>query len=261
MGLLGTLLGGGLGFFLFGPLGAIIGGAIGSNVMGGAPDHRTGPRGPSGGPRIRTDAFNPLEAQQAFLVAKISLAAKVAKADGQVTPDEVRSFDNFLRLNLNMPADERRVAARIFNEARESEIPARDFARQLRTMFSGQRQRLRDLITLLLMIALADGHLHPAEEALIREVTREMGLSGLDYDNALKTLRPEQSLDWAYATLGVLHDADESRIKAAYRKLAKEYHPDVLANKGMSEDFKKFAAEKIRTVNNAYDAIRKERGF
>ena len=88
-----------------------------------------------------------------------------------------------------------------------------------------------------------------------------MGLSGLDYDNALKTLRPEQSLDWAYATLGVLHDADESRIKAAYRKLAKEYHPDVLANKGMSEDFKKFAAEKIRTVNNAYDAIRKERGF
>ncbi len=268
MGLLGTLMGGSIGFFLFGPLGAIIGGAIGSNLDDnrGRPGRaRPGMGGGLGGgnprPGARTGRFNPLEAQQAFLVAMISLAAKVAKADGHVTPEEIRSFDQFLQRNLNMPAAERKVAARIFNEARDSDIPAAEFARQIRGIVGPQRQRLRDLVTLLLMIALADGRLHPAEEALIREVTREMGLSDLDYDNALKTLRPEGSLDWAYAALGVLPDADPARIKSAYRKLAKEYHPDTLAGKGMSDDFRKFAAEKMRTVNNAYDAIRKERGF
>jgi len=260
MGLLGTLLGGSLGFFLFGPLGAIIGGAIGSNLKGGAAGPRPG-AGVHPGARTGGSRFNPMEAQQAFLVAMISLAAKVAEADGHVTPEEIRSFDNFLRHNLNMPADERRVAARIFNEARDSDIPARDFARQLRDMFGARRQRLRDLVTLLLMIALADGHLHPAEENLIREINREMGLSDRDYADALNTLRPAASLDWAYSALGVLPDADEARIKTAYRTLAKEYHPDVLANKGMSEDFKKFAAEKMRTINNAYDAVRKERKF
>jgi len=178
-----------------------------------------------------------------------------------VVPEEVRSFDNFLRQNLNMPAAERKVAARIFNEARDSDIPAAEFAHQLRDLFGAQRQRLRDLVTLLLMIALADGRLHPAEEALIRQITREMGLSDRDYENALQTLRPRGSLDGAYAALGVLPDADEERIKTAYRKLVREYHPDRLANNGMSEDIKKFAAEKMRTINNAYEAIRKDRGF
>ena len=266
MGLLGTLVGGTLGFMVLGPLGAIIGGAIGSNIEGGA----QGPRSGQGRPGTRTgyrpraaarSAFNPLEAQQTFLVAMISLAAKVAKADGHVTPEEIRSFDGFLRNNLNMPAAERKIAARIFNEARDSAIPATEFARQLRDLFAMQPQRLRDLVTLLLMVALADGRLHPAEESLIREITREMGLSDLDYENALKTLRPEGSLDWAYAALGVLPDAEEARIKTAYRKLVREYHPDRLAGKGMSDDFRKFAAEKMRTINNAYDAIRKERGF
>ncbi len=275
MGLLGTLMGGSIGFFLFGPLGAIIGGAIGApsdanrGQRGG-----TGPRAGIGGiggagghprpgmrPGSRPGRFNPLEAQQAFLVAMISLAAKVAKADGRVTPDEVRSFDQFLKQNLNMPAEERKVAARIFNEARDSAIPAEEFARQIREIVGSQRQRLRDLVTLLLMIALADGRLHPAEETLIRKITLELGLTDRDYENALKAMRPSASLDWAYATLGVPSDADEARVKAAYRKLAKEYHPDVLAGRGLSDDFQKFAAQKMSDVNRAFQAIREERGF
>ncbi len=255
MGLLGTLLGGSLGFFLFGPLGAIIGGAIGSNVDQGPHKPNHSKAAPSG--RI----FNPLETQQAFLVAMISLAAKVAKVDGKVTPAEIRSFDNFLKQNLNMAAEERRVAARIFNEARDSTIPATHFARQIRGILGHQKQRMRDLITLLLMIALADGHLDSAEERLIREITLELGLRNQDYDNVLNTIRPTDNLDTAYATLGVLPDADEARIKAAYRKLAKEYHPDVLAGRGLSDDFRKFAAEKMSAVNSAYQAIRQERGF
>ena len=66
------------------------------------------------------------------MIAMISLAAKVAKADGSVTQAEVKSFDKFLKDQLGMAAEERRVAARIFNEARDSHIPAEDFARQIR---------------------------------------------------------------------------------------------------------------------------------
>ena len=108
MGLLGTLVGGGLGFMMFGPLGAILGGAIGSNIGEcGRPKplwrrNNTGPRpypNPYGGP-VR----DPRQVQQAFLIAMISLAAKVAKADGRVTAEEVRSFDTFLRDRLGMSA-------------------------------------------------------------------------------------------------------------------------------------------------------------
>ena len=64
-----------------------------------------------------------------------------------------------------------------------------------------------------------------------------------------------------HARLGVSADASESEIKKAYRALAKEYHPDVVTNKGMGEDFQKFAAEKMRAVNSAYDAVKEERNF
>ncbi len=259
MGLLGTLLGGGLGFVLGGPLGAIIGGALGSNVEINHSTSRVHP-GARPHPSGRT-GYNPLHAQQTFMIALISLAAKVAKADGTVSPAEVRSFDNFLRLQMNMSKVERQVAARIFNEARDSNIPAEEFARQIRQLLLGQPARMRDLISLLMSIAMADGALHPAEERLIKSIASTMGLSARDYDEAVGMFNPRANLDTSYSVLGLSADASEAEIKRTYRKLAKEYHPDVVANKGMGADFQKFAAEKMRAVNAAYDAIRAERAF
>ena len=264
MGLLGTLLGGGLGFMFFGPVGAIIGGAMGSNMeMGsgsrGHPGARARGSGRSGfGP---TTGYNPLQAQQVFLVAMISLAAKVAKADGAVTREEIASFDAFLQKNLGMPGEERRVAARIFNEARDSTIPTSEFARQIRQALGHQPQRMRDMISLLMIIAMADGHLHPAEESLIGEVARDLGLSDRDYQDVMAQFNSGASLQGAYTALGLDKGATDSEIKAAYRRLAKEYHPDMIANKGLGEDFQKFAAEKMRAVNGAYDSIKDARGF
>ena len=259
MGLLGTLLGGGLGFVLGGPLGAIIGGALGSNVEINGSASRTHP-----GARVHPSGragYNPLHAQQTFMIAVISLAAKVAKADGSVSPAEVQSFDNFLRVQLNMSGDERRVAARIFNEARDSDIPATEFAGQIRQLLLGQPARKRDLVSLLMSIAMADGELHPAEEQLIKSIASTMGLSARDYDQAVGMFNPRANLDTSYTVLGLTPEASETEIKSTYRSLAKEYHPDVVANKGMGEDFQKFAAEKMRAVNAAYDAIRDERDF
>jgi DnaJ like chaperone protein len=267
MGLLGTLIGGSIGFMMGGPLGAILGGAIGSNFGGGGarvhPGARMGMGGGYGygygaGPRT---GFNPLQAQQTFMVALISLAAKVAKADGAVDPAEVKRFDEFLKQNLGMAAEERRVAARIFNEARDSDIPAEEFARQIRQVMGHQPDRLKDLVALLVSVAMADGQYHEKEEALIRRIAVEMGLSSRDYDEAVSIFNPRASVDTSYTVLGVTREATDAEVKKAYRRLAREYHPDVVANKGMGEDFQKFAAEKMRAVNAAYDAIKEARGF
>ena len=265
MGLLGTLVGGGLGFMMFGPLGAILGGAIGSNIgesgvrspFGGATT--TGPRpypNPYGGP-VR----DPRQVQQAFLIAMISLAAKVAKADGRVTAEEVRSFDTFLRDRLGMSPEDRRVAARLFNEARDSSVPAAEFARQIRALIGHQPDRLRDLMSLLISVAAADARIDPAEERLLRSIATEMGLSARDYESAAAMFDPRRSADASYAVLGLTHNATDEEVKKTYRRLAREYHPDVVANKGMGEDFQKFADEKMRAINAAYDAIKEARGL
>jgi DnaJ like chaperone protein len=266
MGLLGTLIGGGLGFVLGGPLGAIIGGALGSGVEFGGearvhPGVRGARTGGGGRPHFGRPGYNPLHAQQTFMIAMISLAAKVAKADGNVSHAEVKSFDDFLRNQLNMTSDERRVAARIWNEARDSDIPAEEFARQIRQLLVGQTARMRDLISLLVSIAMADGELHPAEERMIRSIAATLGLGSRDYDEAVGMFSPRKNLETSYSVLGLAPDAPDAEIKKAYRKLAREYHPDVVANKGLGEDFQKFAAEKMRAVNSAYEAIRQERGL
>ena len=267
MGLFGTIIGGGLGFMFGGPLGAIIGGAIGANVgeMGGMnefgrhPGVRPRPR-PGLGARAGR-AYDPLQAQQIFLTGVISLAAKVAKADGRVTAAEVRSFDGFLRDQLGMPTAERRVAARVFNEARDSNIPAEDFARQVRDVLGHQPHRMRDIISLLASVAMADGRLDSAEERMIRSIARELGLSPRAYEEAMAMFNPTANLDAAYATLGVDSSATDTEVKKAYRKLAKEYHPDILASKGMSEDFNKFAEEKMKAINEAWSEVEKARGL
>ncbi|MBU8869774.1 MAG: TerB family tellurite resistance protein [Gemmatimonadales bacterium] len=263
MGLLGTLIGGGIGFVMGGPLGAMIGGAIGSNLGG----NQNRPRNSSPYGAARSAAFedvsrrDPRQAQQAFMVAMISLAAKVAKADGRVTTAEIRSFDHFLKNNLGMSADDRKIASRIFNQAKDSPIPAEDFAHQIRDLLGHQPDRLRDLISLLMNIAMADGHFDPAEERLINSIATAMGLSSRDFEEAKAMFNPTASLDAAYATLGVASETEDREVKSAYRRLAKEYHPDVVANKGMGEDFQSFAAEKMRAINHAYDQVKDSRGF
>ena len=111
------------------------------------------------------------------------------------------------------------------------------------------------------MVAMADDHLHPEEERIIREVNRHLGLSPHDYDAAKAMFRPTANVDAAYNTLGLASSASNEEVKRAYRRLAKEYHPDMVANKGMGEDFIKYAEDKMQAVNAAYDQIKKERGM
>jgi DnaJ like chaperone protein len=257
MGILGALFGGTVGFVLGGPLGMIIGGALGAQAGEGGSTAHPGARQAG---RVRMGAGQ--DTQTAFMVALISLAAKVAKADGNVTQAEIRTLDAFLKTNLRMSLQERQMAARVFNEAKDSPLPASEFARQVRGILGPFPDRLRDMVTLLLQIAHADGSLHSAEERLIQQIARDLGLTDRDYQECRALFGGASvSGDSAYEALGVAPDATEAEIKKAYRRIAREYHPDVLQSKGLPEDFMQFAKEKLQKVNEAYDVIKKQRGF
>lgn len=287
MGILGTMIGGTIGFVLGGPLGALLGGAIGSRVEDPTPEQLgVPPRGRLYGrcPRcgspvaieegrplacgrcgadLRARAGDPLEqgtAQTAFMLALISLAARVAKADGQVSAAEIRVFDEFLARDLGMTAEERRVAARVFNNARDAATPTAAYTSQIRALFGHRPDRLRDLLALLMQIAWADGRCDPAEETLLRQIAGQLGLSARDYEQA-RALFARHDLGAAYSLLEVDRGATDDEIKRSYRRLAKEYHPDSLASRGLSEDFAKFAGEKMSAINEAYAQVRRERGF
>lgn len=58
-----------------------------------------------------------------------------------------------------------------------------------------------------------------------------------------------------YKVLGVSRNATDDEIKAAYRELAKKYHPDNYADNPLAD----LVEEKMKEINEAYDMIRKER--
>jgi DnaJ like chaperone protein len=192
-----------------------------------------------------------------------SLAAKVAKADGQVTGDEVQAFDGFLQNSLRMSVQDRRFAAQVFTEARDSATPASEFARQLSEVFRGQTDRLRDVVTILLMVAFADGKLHAAEEAMLRDISNAMGLSDADYQSCKATFMSAAGVSDIdpYEVLGVPASASDAEVRGAHRRMVRDYHPDVLESKGLPEDFKEFASKKMSAINDAWSMVREERGL
>ena len=250
MGIFGTIVGGTVGFMMGGPVGAILGSVMGSTLSRGAEVAQR---------RVRSAQ----QQQVAFAMVLTSLAAKVAKADGRVTGDEVRAFDDFLKQSLHMSVEDRKFAGEVFNRARDSETPASEFAAQLRSVFPRQPDRLRDVLTILLMVALADGQLHAAEEQLLRSIAGDLGLSGSDYESCKATFMSQTGASGVdpYAVLGVPSTASDAEVRSAHRRLVREYHPDVLESKGLPEDFMEFAAKKMSAINEAWSAVRKSRGL
>ncbi|MFT7516744.1 MAG: DnaJ like chaperone protein [Myxococcota bacterium] len=254
MGLFGSIFGGAVGFAIGGPIGAMLGAVMGGKV--GDNTQQVGSR--------QTQGYNAQDLQAAFTIALVSLAAKVAKADGRVCEDEVKAFDEFLKTNMRLSKSERVNAARVFNIARDNDVDAQEYAKQLRQIFRGDRNRLRDIITLLFMIALADGELHAQEEALISQIAQSMGLNSHDVENCRATFNATRgtaptSLEDAYKVLGVSESDSDADVKSAHRKLVREYHPDVLASKGLPDDFLEYSRKKMVAINDAWDVIKDRR--
>lgn len=183
-----------------------------------------------------------------FTIAVIALGAKMAKADGQVTKDEVAAF----RRVFMIPKGEEDSAARVFNLARQDVAGFDAYARKIRAMFGpNDRDVMIDLMEGLFHIALADGEFHPAEEDFLHEVARIFGLD----ERCFRSLRARYVPDDPYAVLGVSPGAPLEEARQAWRKAVKTSHPDVMIARGVPPEAVKLAEDRMRAVNAAWEEI------
>jgi len=244
MSIWGKVLGGAAGFALGGPLGALLGGVAGHIYD----SHRS-----SGAAEI---AGGDPTKQVGFTIAVIALGAKLAKADGVVTPDEIRAF----RRVFKVAPEETQNVAKVFNMARKSTDGYELYAKQVAGMFRENPAVLEELVNCLFLIAKADGEVHDEELKYLAGVSAIFGFTDTDFARIREENMGPDAAD-PYTILGVGHDTDDDTIKSAYRKLVRENHPDTLIAQGMPEEFVEVANEKLATINAAYDKICAERGI
>jgi DnaJ like chaperone protein len=253
MAWLGKLVGGTLGFALGGPLGAIAGAAFGHAFDSNGENGQSGP-----GHKKR-----PLEtaekSQLTFFVATFSMLAKLAKADGQIAQAEVETIDKFMLYDLNLNPQSRQVATSIFQAALHSPGTFEEFAAQFYRQFQSQPQMLELILDILFRVAVADGRISTSEEQLLIAASHIFNFDSQQYGR-LKS-RYVQNLDKYYAVLQSSPDDSDDQIKHNYRKQVSDYHPDKIAAKGLPDEFNKFAHDKFREIQEAYDIIKKERGI
>jgi DnaJ like chaperone protein len=199
-------------------------------------------------------ARKPPEMRVAFAIAVIALGAKMAKADGRVTRDEVAAFREVFHIG---PRDEAN-AARVFNLARQDVTGYRDYARRIRTMFRGDSRVLTDLLDGLFHVATADGAYHPDEDAFLRDVAADFGLTGACFDRLRAVWVPGAPRD-PYAVLGVTPDMATDAIRRVWRQTVRDTHPDRMIARGVPEEAVKLAEARLIAANRAWEAISAER--
>jgi len=248
MSVFGKIVGGAIGFTLGGPLGAIAGATFGhvfdkSNEL--YDDDRT--------PRLS----NGESSQLTFYVATFSMLTKLVRTDGHIKQEALRTIEHFMVHDLNLDPYGRNMSKNIFYAAMESDQRFEDFARQFYDEFSTQPQFLEMMIDILLRVATADGDLREDEERLIRSA---MKIFHFD-EQAYKKIRQQVVgvLDRSYTILGCDRNDSIDHIKSRYRNLVNDYHPDKIASKGLPDEFMKFAHDKFREIQAAYEDIKTER--
>lgn len=193
---------------------------------------------------------SPPERSIAFTIAVIALGAKMAKADGQVTRDEVTAF----REVFHIPRGEEANAARVFNLARQDVAGYEDYARRIARMFNETEGTLTDLIEGLFHIAVADGRYHKSEDEFLYHVAEIFGLSERDFRSLRSRFVPDAQPD-PYDVLGLEPTATLEQARQAWRRLVRDSHPDRMMARGLPEEAIRMAEKRLIAVNRAWEEI------
>ncbi len=265
----GKLIGGAFGFLSAGPLGAVLGAALGHTFdkgMDGLKNFSSSGYGAGDQERV----------QAAFFSATFSVMGHVAKADGQVSPDEIQ-LAKLVMAQMELSPEKRKVAINLFNEGKKADFPLNEVLAQFKKECHGRRNLIRMFLEILLSAGYADGTLHPKEKALLQHIGVQLGFSSFEFQrieaavNAARTFYEHERagsgatshphIKEDYAMLDVDPSASNDEIKRAYRRLMNQHHPDKLVSRGLPEEMIKIATEKTSDIRAAYDRLRKKRGF
>ena len=241
MGSFGKWIGGGLGFVMGGPLGAVLGFLVGSMV-----DNTT----------IQTSTYTTSPQRTApgdFGMSLLVLVAAMMKADGKVVKSELDYVKRFFVQQFGQSSA--KEALIMLKDILEQDIPVRDVCVQIsRNMDYSSRLQL---LHLLFNISLADGAINSSEIDTIEKISGYLGIASSDYVSIRNMFVPET--DSSYKILEIEPAATDEEVKKAYRRMAMKYHPDKVSHLG--DEFRKTADEKFKSVNEAYEKIKKERNM
>lgn len=237
-GIWGKLGGAGLGLAIGGPLGALVGVAAGHFLV-----DREG------------SVFGATPRDVVFTTGLVALAAKMAKSDGVVTESEVEAFGKV----VDVDAAARPGVERLFDLAKDTTSGFEAYARQLASAFHDEPSLLEDVLDGLFHIAKADGAIHEAEERYLRAVAEIFGYD----DDAFRRIaaRHVRLSDDPYLVLGLDAEAGDAAIKAVYRALVIENHPDRAIARGLPAEAVAITTRRLAAINAAYDRIATERGL
>jgi len=259
MGYWGKIIGGTAGFFVGGPYGAVIGAALGHAADSGTIQ---GMRLPFG----QEAPFTPARIvglfgrkEEVFAVTVTVLAAKLCKVDGPIRREEIDAF----KRNFRIPPESSRNIGRLFDQARDSTDSFEPYAAKLGETFSDNRGTLEEVLRALFVIARADGPVNAQEQDYLRRVHRRFGLDQVAWERVFGGGPRQQPAteDDPYQQLGVSRAARGEELRATWKRLMRENHPDTLAARGVPQDFVARASEKVARINAAWDRIKRERGL
>jgi len=233
----GRWIGGGLGFVMGGPIGALFGFAIGSVI------DNVKVKKLEGGSATQGD----------FTLSLLALIAVVLKADGKVLKSELAYVKQFLIQNFG--EQNSKELLQLLKGALDKDINIKEIAYDIKAnmQYEGRHQ----IVHFLLGLALADGEFHPKEKQIIEQICVLLGITPNDQRSLFAMF--VKDTESAYKILGLSKSANDNEIKKAYRSMAKQHHPDKVAHLG--DDVKEKAKEKFQQIQQAYEDVKKERGF
>jgi len=248
------------GFYFFGFWGMLLGWFIGS-MMDRTREYGSGAINPMG---------NAMR-QAVFIETVFVSMGKLAKVDGHVSQHEVDHVEQFMQ-KLGMTPEHRQQAIKLFKQGAEPEFDIYPVYQRFNSVCGNTRNLKEVLITYLIVMAMADGHFHEKEEALLTELAGYLGYGPEAFKQMMNMVLNQthfaggqagsaEALDDAYKALGMTKDNSDAEIKRAYRKLMSQYHPDKLMGQGMPEDMIAMATEQSKEIQLAYDLIKKDRGI
>ncbi len=191
-----------------------------------------------------------LRRQHVFTEGVVALSAKLAKVDGPVNRAEVEAF----KAEFRIPQSQLRAVGQLYDRFKLTADGFEPYARRLGAAFIDAPMLLAGVFEALQRIAAIDGPPDAAERDFLAKVAQAFGLRGGG------TSGGQAGAEDPYSVLGVARSASMDEIKAAWRDLTRQHHPDTLIAKGLPQEYVELATRKMAAINAAYDRIRAERG-
>ena len=238
MSIWGSLIGGMVGLSLGGPFGMLLGSIIGGKIS----------RARSGAKSFGTFA----QPQQVFALSLIVLSAKLSKADGQVSKEELIA----VRDKLKIPENEIEQVGKIFNKAKKESAGYEPYAQQIAQIYKNNLNVLEEVINILFYIAEADGNVSQSELDMMQNIARIFGLNQAQFNSIKESRKSSDKLN-PYIVLESNPEEDLQTIRKKYLQLSKEHHPDILISKGVPKEVIEESKKKMRAINSAWDQIQK----